>query len=116
MLFVQTSDAMLYAIDAETGRTVWSQQVGSPGRSTMRPGANGRAAADPSDAALVDTLLNKTEQTDKAISARRDKVVAVANGTTLYLLNRADGSVYLDPKNNVPWKVTLYSAPRAERS
>ncbi|HKD35363.1 MAG TPA: PQQ-binding-like beta-propeller repeat protein, partial [Pirellulales bacterium] len=112
-LFVQTTDAMLYAIDAETGRMVWSQQVGSPGRPTMRPGANGRAAGDPSDAAIIDTLLNKTEQTDRAISARRDKVVAVANGTVLYLLNRADGSFYMDPKNNVQWKITLASAPEA---
>ena len=41
-LFVQTSDAMLYAIDAESGRVVWSQQVGEPNWPTMRPGANGR--------------------------------------------------------------------------
>src|SRR5207237_7879256 len=29
------------------------------------------------------------------------------------LLNRSDGSFYIDPKNNFPWKVSLRSAPDA---
>jgi outer membrane protein assembly factor BamB len=109
-LLVQTSAAMLYALDTETGRILWSQQVGEPKRPTQRPAANGRPTAQ-SDAAAVDRILEKTDTTDHSMSLRRDKVVAVANGTTLYLLNRSDGSIFLDPKNNIPWKVSLHAPP-----
>ena len=112
-LLVQTSAAMLYALDAETGRILWSQQVGEPNQPTQRPGANGQATGDAAELAAIDRLVDKTEQTDRSISQRRDKVVAVANGTTLYLLNRSDGSIYLDPKNNIPWKVNLRSTPES---
>ena len=111
MLFVQTSTAMLYAIDSETGRLVWSQQVGQPNQPSLRPGANGRATAGLSDNAAIDKLLEKADSSDRAIAQRHDKVVAVVNGSTLYLLNRSDGTVYIDPKNSIPWKVTLVGVP-----
>ena len=112
-LFVQTSAAMIFAIDSETGRLLWSQQVGEPGRLTMAAGANGKAAHGSSEDAAIERLLNKTEDSARAISQRRNKVVAVANGTTLYLLNRADGSFYRDPKNLIPWQVSLHGVPEA---
>lgn len=112
-LFVQTSDAMLYALDTETGRLIWSQQVGEPSRPTQKIGSNGKANAEASEQALLDRVLEKTDTSDRAISQRHDKVIAVANGSTLYLLNRADGSIFLDPKNNVPWKLQLRSVPEA---
>jgi outer membrane protein assembly factor BamB len=111
MLFAQTSTAMLYAIDAETGRLVWSQQVGQPNQPSLRPAANGRAVAGLSDNAAIDKLLEKTDSSDRAMSQRHDKVVAVVNGSTLYLLNRSDGTFYMDPKNNVPWKAALVGVP-----
>ena len=40
VLFVQTSHAMLHAINAETGRTIWAQRVGQPRLLSMAPGAN----------------------------------------------------------------------------
>src|SRR5271156_7180447 len=45
MLFVQTSLSMVHAIDTETGRLVWSQQVGNPALPTQRLGVNDRAVA-----------------------------------------------------------------------
>lgn len=39
-LFVQTDRAMLHAFDAETGRTLWAVQVGSPNHPSLEPGAN----------------------------------------------------------------------------
>ncbi len=110
-LFVATSTAMIYAIDSETGRLQWSQQVGEPNQLTLRPGANGRADAGISDNAAIDRLLDKSDSSDRAKDTHHDKVVAVVNGTTLYLLNRSDGSTYIDPKNNVPWQIKLLNVP-----
>jgi hypothetical protein len=39
-LFVQTDRAMIQAINAETGRTLWSKQVGKPNHPTMTPGVS----------------------------------------------------------------------------
>lgn len=61
-LFVQTDRAIVHAIDAETGQTLWVRTVGSPNHPSMALGAN-------------------------------DEVVGVANGTTLYLIDRADGRI-----------------------
>jgi outer membrane protein assembly factor BamB len=110
-LFVETSTAMLYAIDSETGRLQWSQEVGEPNQPTLRPGANGRAEAGLSDNAAINRLLDKSDASDRATSQRHDKVVAVVNGTNLYLFNRSDGSLYIDPKNNIPWKIKLTNVP-----
>lgn len=114
MLFVQTSSAMLFAIDAETGRVVWSAQVGEPNRPTLRPGANGRAPAETNENAAVEKLFDKVDaSSEREIAKRHDKVVAVCNGSTLFLLNRSDGSVYIDPTNNIQWKVLLPGTPEA---
>lgn len=40
MLFVQTDNAILHAIDGETGQTLWSEQVGRRGHLSMAPAAN----------------------------------------------------------------------------
>ena len=39
-LFVQTDQAVLCAIDAETGQTLWAQEVGRRGHPSLAPGAN----------------------------------------------------------------------------
>jgi outer membrane protein assembly factor BamB len=39
-LFVQTDRAMVQAINAETGQTLWSKQVGKPNHPTMTPGVS----------------------------------------------------------------------------
>jgi hypothetical protein len=39
-LFVQTNQAVLHAIDAETGQTLWANQVGRRGHPSLRPGVN----------------------------------------------------------------------------
>ena len=41
VLYVQTSSAMLHAIDAETGKTLWSKQIGQPKHPSMPPDAKG---------------------------------------------------------------------------
>ena len=40
MLYAQTDKAVVQAIDAETGKTLWSKQVGQPQYPTMSPGVN----------------------------------------------------------------------------
>ncbi len=59
-LFVQTDRAVLQAIDAETGRTLWVKEVGKRNFPSMRPAANG-------------------------------EMVAIINGSTLYILHRQTG-------------------------
>jgi len=39
-LYVQTDSAMVHAIDAETGETLWAKIVGRPGHPSMVPGVN----------------------------------------------------------------------------
>lgn len=39
-LFVQTDQALLHAIDAETGQTLWAEQIGRRGHLSLTPGAN----------------------------------------------------------------------------
>jgi outer membrane protein assembly factor BamB len=44
-LFVQTDRAILQAIDAETGQTLWTEQVGDPNHPTLAPGISNRMVA-----------------------------------------------------------------------
>ncbi len=112
LLLVQTSSAMVYAFDTESGHLAWSAEVGDARLPSQRPGANGRPADLKDNRSEIDKLLgHESDKSDKALSERNDKVVAVVNGSALYLLNRADGSAYVDPKNNVEWKVGLRGAP-----
>lgn len=64
-IFVQTSRAVVHAIDAETGRTQWAIQIGRHGLLSLAPAAN-------------------------------EKVVAVVNGSTLYLVDRKNGRLKSD--------------------
>ena len=41
-LFVQTDRAMVHAIDAETGRTLWAKQIGRPNHPSGAPGLGSR--------------------------------------------------------------------------
>ena len=41
ILYVQTNSAVLHAIDAETGATVWAKQVGRPNHPSLKPGVAG---------------------------------------------------------------------------
>ena len=61
-LYAQTDKAVVHAIDAETGKTLWWKQVGLPQHPSMTPGAG------------------------------RD-LLAVVNGSRLYVLNRFNGDL-----------------------
>lgn len=61
-LFVQTERSTLFAIDAETGKMIWSKLVGNPDLVSCKVGCNGQ-------------------------------MVAVLNGSSLYLLNRINGRI-----------------------
>ena len=62
ILYAQTDKAVVHAIDAETGKTLWWKQVGRPQHPSMTPGAG------------------------------RD-LLAVINGSRLYVLNRFNGDL-----------------------
>lgn len=71
-LYAQTDRAVLHAIDAETGQTLWVARVGRPGGLSMAPAAN-------------------------------DRMVAVVNGSYLYVLDKNTGKV--------SWQTQLDGAP-----
>ncbi len=74
LILAQTAGGMLTALDAETGRTLWSVQVGPRGRQTTEASAN-------------------------------ERYVAAVNGSSLYVLDRANGDVL--------WQRRLGGAPGA---
>jgi hypothetical protein len=73
-LFAQTDQGILEAIDAETGKRLWTAQVGDRGNPTFAPAVN-------------------------------STLVALINGSTVYLLNRDNGMLL--------WKAQLSGAPSA---
>jgi outer membrane protein assembly factor BamB len=74
MVLLQSSGGMLTALDAETGRTLWSTQIGSRAGGSTEPAAN-------------------------------DKHVVVLNGSTLFVVDRKDGSIV--------WQKQVRGAPGA---
>lgn len=73
-LFVQTDQAITQAIDAVTGKVLWTVELGTRGNTSLAPGMSHR-------------------------------LVAVVNGSNLYVLNRANGKLL--------WKTELPGAPGA---
>ncbi|MBN1393888.1 MAG: PQQ-binding-like beta-propeller repeat protein [Pirellulales bacterium] len=61
VLYAQTNAAVVHAIDAETGKTIWSQQIGRPEHPSMTPDALGGllAVVNGSRLYLVDSLEGK---------------------------------------------------------
>jgi outer membrane protein assembly factor BamB len=68
VLYIQTTTATIHAIDAETGKTIWSQQIGRPDYPTMPPDVKGDflAAINGSQLYLVNRLTGEI-LCDKAI-------------------------------------------------
>lgn len=61
VLYAVTNSAMVHAIDAETGKTLWSQRIGRPNHPSMTPDARGGllAVVNGSRLYLVDRLNGK---------------------------------------------------------
>ena len=152
LLLASTTAGDVFAIDSETGRLVWSAQIGDPHQPTLRPAGNGqpafrkahwkpvgmskaaaaKPAADAAPAATADApaadstadpaaanpvvataspLVDTKLDTANAPMAN-NLVVAVVNGMTLYLLDRADGRPHIDGKSKQIWHVELRNIPK----
>ena len=144
LLLVTTTTANVLALDAETGRLVWSAQVGDPNQPTLAPAGNGSpafrnahwksltkakagvaepaadAGAAPKSAAATPPAEGGSPANDSwgyptpgtAAPMASNLVVAVINGTTLYLLDRADGRPHIDGKSKQVWKTELRNLPK----
>jgi len=145
LLLISTTAGEVHALDAETGRLVWSAQVGDPRQPTLRPAGNGQptfrkahwkpegmakpAAVAPANAAATDAATatpaagaeagtaavpvdTKVPTVDASAPMPNNLVVAVVNGTTLYLLDRADGRPHIDGKSKQVWQVELRNLPK----
>lgn len=128
LLLITTTSADLYALDAETGRLVWSAQAGDPQQPTLRPGSNGQPlfrklhwkaelaaqrAGVNSPAAAAGTQSLPTASAVVEVPPVNNLVVAVVNGTEVYLFDRIDGRSHIDQKSGKVWKVELQDAPRS---
>lgn len=98
VLYTQTSTAMMHAIDAETGKTLWSRQIGQPNHPSMPPDAKGDllAAVNGSRLYIVNrftgALLGQKEIRDApgggpALSSKRVYVPIVTGLIVSYHLN-----------------------------
>jgi outer membrane protein assembly factor BamB len=142
LLLISTTAGGVHAVDAETGRIVWSTQVGDPRQPTLRPAGNGspafrkahwkpegmaKPAAAPVKADAAAPVAAPAAEVaapagapadakmpagDTAVPMANNLVVAVVNGTTLYLLDRADGRPHTDGKSRQPWHVELRNLPK----
>jgi outer membrane protein assembly factor BamB len=65
VLYVQTKSAIVHAINAETGKTLWSKQIGDPQHPSMAPDARG-------------------------------DMLALVNGSRLYVVNRFNGDLLFE--------------------
>ncbi|MFZ1936020.1 MAG: PQQ-binding-like beta-propeller repeat protein [Thermoguttaceae bacterium] len=71
VLYVQTDTGIIHAIDAETGKTLWSKPIGSPQYPSMTPDA-------------------------------RADMLAVVNGSRLYVVNRFNGDLLYEKACKYP--------------
>jgi outer membrane protein assembly factor BamB len=136
LLLISTTTGDVHAVDSETGRLVWSAQVGDPRQPTLRPAGNGQpeyrkahwkpegtpkptatattagpaAANAASPAATTPAAVSPVEIATPAKA--NNLVVAVINGMTLYLLDRADGRQHIDAKSKQVWQVELRNLPK----
>lgn len=104
VLYIQTDRAMVHAIDAETGRTLWSERIGRPNHPSMTPDALGGllAVVNGSRLYLVDRyngkMLREIEIKEgpgagPALSSKRVYVPMVSGMVVAYPLTMID-----DPK------------------
>jgi len=137
LLLITTTAGDVHAVDSETGRLVWSAQVGDPRQPTLRPSGNGNpafrkahwksptkpkpaeaapaadaGAANPSAETPVATAEAKAPASGSNPPVANNLVVAVINGTMLYLLDRADGRPHIDGKSKQIWQVELRNLPK----
>jgi len=96
-LFVQTDQAVLHALDAETGQTLWAVQVGRRGHPSMRPAANGDFVAVINGSYLYvvnrhngkqlwETMVDTAPGAGPALSEQRAYVAGVTGMVLSYLL------------------------------
>ena len=98
VLYIQTDQAVVHAIDAETGKTLWSSQIGRPEHPSMTPDARGGllAVVNGSRLYLVDryngklvyeTAIKDAPGAGPALSAERVYVPMVSGMVVAYPLS-----------------------------
>jgi outer membrane protein assembly factor BamB len=103
VLYCQTNTANLHAIDAETGKTLWSKQIGLPNHPSMPPDARGDMLAVVNGSRLFvvnrfnGDLLYEKEIKDApgsgpALSSKRAYVPSVTGLIVAYQMELADNT------------------------
>jgi len=103
VLYAQTNTANVHAIDAETGKTLWSKQVGLPDHPSMPPDAKGDMLAVVNGSRLYvvnrfngDLLYEKVIKdapgAGPAVSAKRAYVPSVTGLMVAYQVESADNT------------------------
>jgi outer membrane protein assembly factor BamB len=109
VLYAQTDTASVHAIDAETGKTLWSKQIGLPNHPSMAPDAKGDMLAVVNGSHLYvvnrfngDVLYEKSSRdapgSGPAISSKRAYVPNVTGLIIAYEIQQTDDA----PKAEAP--------------
>ena len=126
VLYAQTDSAMVHAIDAETGKTLWSQRIGRPKHPSMTPDARGGllAVVNGSRLYLVDRfngkLLHEIAIKDApgagpALSSKRVYVPMVSGMVAAYPLSMIDESKRESAKQEKDAEAEEKTGPELDR-
>jgi outer membrane protein assembly factor BamB len=118
ILYIQTATGMIHAVDAETGKSLWSKQIGMPKHPNMPPDAKGDLLATISGsrlyivnrftgALLCEKQLDEAPGAGPAISSKR---VYIPSITGLIISYRIE----LPEKNSDKITPSVAAAKRAE--
>jgi outer membrane protein assembly factor BamB len=121
-LYVQTKTGGVHAIDAETGKTLWSKQIGSPDRPSMPPDARGDMLAVVNGSRLYvvnrfsgDLLYEKpckyAPGAGAALSSKRAYVPSLEGLLGAYVVEAADAAAKLDKAES---EIALPTKPQTE--
>ncbi len=126
-VFVQTDRAILQAIDAESGQTLWVQQVGDPNHPTLTPGISNRMIAvvngsllqlyDRANGKLLwKTTLDAAAGAGPAMSSQRVYVPTVSGKFITYRIKVLRPTAEGLPKNAKPTASSESQASHREPS
>jgi outer membrane protein assembly factor BamB len=126
VLYAQTNTANVHAIDAETGKTLWSKQIGMPNHPSMPPDAKGDMLAVVNGSRLFvvnrfnGSLLYEKEIRDApgngpALSSKRAYVPSVGGMMMAYQVQSTDETTKTPAKSKTELTVPVKAQTEAAR-
>ncbi|TWT47248.1 outer membrane protein assembly factor BamB family protein [Botrimarina hoheduenensis] len=109
-IYVLSSKGVVQAFDAQTGATRWTHRYGDPEQPSYGPTVHSRYKPKALEAGAA-APSKKDAPLDQTESVLDEQLVAIANGTTVYLLDAATGRVRI--RDNRPSTAALIDSREA---